>query len=287
MEEPMTTTPSASTRVPITATPEDRALKTKHAAMWASGSYPTVVDQIVGPLGAILANTVGVESGQRVLDVAAGTGTSALASARVGAEVTATDLTPELLEIGRATADAEGLQLTWRTADVEALPYDDSSFDVVLSCIGVMFAPHHQQAADELLRVCRPGGTIGVLSWTPEGFIGQMFAVMKPYAPPPPPGASPAPLWGHADHVRDLFGDRATDLVARQQSLRVDRFHDGAEFRDFMKANYGPTIAVYNAIAAEPAKVDVLDADLAALGERFLDDGVMAWEYLLVTARRV
>jgi ubiquinone/menaquinone biosynthesis C-methylase UbiE len=283
----MTTTSTTSTGVPITATPQDQALKAKHAAMWASGSYPTVVDDIVEPLGGILVETVDVRSGQRVLDVAAGTGTSALPSARSGAEVTATDLTPELLDVGRAAAAGEGLKLTWKTADAEALPYADSSFDVVLSCIGVMFAPHHQQAADELVRVCRPGGTIGVLSWTPEGFIGQVFAVMKPYAPPPPPGASPAPLWGHADHVRDLFGDRVDDLVARQQSLRVDRFADGAEFRDYMKANYGPTIAVYKFIADDPAKVEALDADLVALGERFLYAGVMAWEYLLVTARRV
>jgi ubiquinone/menaquinone biosynthesis C-methylase UbiE len=283
----MTTTSDKNTGTPITATPEGQALKAKHAAMWASGSYRTVVEEIVEPLGGILVDTVDVQSGQRVLDVAAGTGTSALPSARRGAEVTATDLTPELLDVGRAAADAEGLELTWQTADAEALPYSDGDFDVVLSSIGVMFAPHHQEAADELVRVCRPGGTIGVLSWTPEGFIGQVFAVMKPYAPPPPPGASPAPLWGHANHVRDLFGDRVTDLTARQQSLRVDRFTDGAEFRDFMKANYGPTIAVYRFIADDAAKVEALDADLAALGERFLEDGVMGWEYLLVTARRV
>jgi ubiquinone/menaquinone biosynthesis C-methylase UbiE len=283
----MTTPTTASTSAPITATPEDQALKAKHAAMWASGSYRTVVDDVVEPLGGILVDTLDVQRGQRVLDVAAGTGTSALPSARRGAEVTATDLTPELLDVGRAAADAEGLELTWQTADAEALPYSDGDFDVVLSSIGVMFAPHHQQAADELVRVCRPGGTIGVLSWTPEGFIGQVFAVMKPYAPPPPPGASPAPLWGHADHVRTLFGDRVTDLTARQQSLRVDRFADGAEFRDFMKANYGPTIAVYRFVAEDAAKVAALDADLATLGQRFLEDGAMAWEYLLVTARRV
>jgi ubiquinone/menaquinone biosynthesis C-methylase UbiE len=283
----MNTTSTPTTGVPITATPEDHALKAKHAAMWASGSYPTVVDEIVGPLGGILADTAGVQDGQRVLDVAAGTGSSALPAARRGAEVTATDLTPELLEVGRAAAVAEGLELTWETADAEALPYADQEYDVVLSCIGVMFAPHHQQAADELVRVCRPGGTIGVLSWTPEGFIGQVFAVMKPYAPPPPPGASPAPLWGRADHVRDLFGPAVTDLVARQESLRVTRFSDGEEFRDFMKENYGPTIAVYRYIADDQTKVDALDAELAALGERFLEDGVMAWEYLLVTARRV
>ena len=252
-----------------------------------------MVEDVVAPLGGILVETVNVQRGQRVLDVAAGTGTSALPAARRGARVTATDLTPELLEVGRTAATAEGLDpstgsgsIEWRTADAEALPYDDAEFDVTISSIGVMFAPHHQQAADELVRVTRPGGTIGVLSWTPEGFIGQVFAVMKPYAPPPPPGASPAPLWGRADHVRTLFGDQVTDLVARQQNLRVDRFADGAEFRDFMKANYGPTLAVYRFNADDPAKVAGLDADLAALGDRFLTDGVMSWEYLLVTARR-
>lgn len=270
----------------ITTTPEDQALKAKHAAMWASGSYPTVVEDIVKPLGGILVEVVDVQRGQRVLDVAAGTGSSAIPAARRGADVVATDLTPELIEVGRAEAAAAGIELTWGTADAEALPYRDAEFDVVLSAIGVMFAPHHQQAADELVRVCRPGGTIGVLSWTPEGFIGQMFSVMKPYAPPPPPGASPAPLWGRADHVRALFGDRVTELTARQQTLRVDRFSNGAEFRDFFKTNYGPTISVYKFIAADADKVAALDADLAALGERFLQAGVMSWEYLLVTGRR-
>jgi SAM-dependent methyltransferase len=270
----------------ITATPEDRALKAKHAAMWASGSYPTVVDDVVNTLGGILVDTIDVQAGERVLDIAAGTGTSAIPSARRGADVTATDLTPELLEVGRAAAAAEGLELDWQTADAETLPFADADFDVVLSSIGVMFAPHHQLAADELVRVCRPGGRVGVLSWTPNGFIGQMFTVMKPYAPAPPAGASPAPLWGLADHVRALFGDRVTDFVASQQTLRVDRFTSGAEFRDFFKANYGPTIAVYRFIADDSEKVAGLDADLAALGDRFLNDGVMGWEYLLVTARR-
>lgn len=265
----------------------DQALKAKHAAMWASGDYPRVADELVGGLGTVLVEAVDVQPGQRVLDVAAGTGTSAHPAARRGAEVTATDLTPELVEIGRRTAEAEDLALTWEVADAEALPYADGTYDVVLSCIGVMFAPHHQQAADELVRTCRPGGTLGVLSWTPDGFIGQVFATMKPYAPPPPPGASPAPLWGRADHVRTLLGDRATDLVARQQTLTVDHFADGVAFRDYMKANYGPTLAVYRFNADDARKVAALDADLAALGERFLADGAMEWEYLLVTARRV
>jgi len=278
-----TTTNSSST----TGTPEDQALKAKHAALWASGSYATVADEVVWGLGGILVEAVDAKPGQRVLDVAAGTGSSAIPAARRGADVVATDLTPELVEIGRAAAEAEGLVAHWRTADAEALPFPDDGFDTVISAIGVMFAPHHQAAADELVRVCRPGGTIGVLSWTPQGFIGQLFATMKPFAPAPPPGASPAPLWGSSDHVRGLFGDRVSDLVARPADLRVDRFEDGAEFRDFMKQHYGPTIAVYKFIADDAEKVAALDADIAALGDRFLDaDGVMDWEYLLVTARK-
>ncbi len=152
-----------------------------------------------------------------------------------------------------------------------------------------MFAPHHQESADELVRVCRPGGTIGLLSWTPEGFIGQMFATMKPYAPPPPPGAQPPPLWGREGHVRELLGDRVTDVEARVQSLTVDQFGSPEDFRDYFKRNYGPTIAVYRAIADDPERVAALDRDLAELARRF-DHGTgtttMDWEYLLLTARR-
>lgn len=270
-----------------TANDDDKALKAKHAAMWASGDYPRVADEIVGSLGERLVEAVDVRANQQVLDVAAGTGTSAIPAAQRGAHVTATDLTAELLAIGEQRAVGAGLELQWRVADAEALPVGDGAYDTVFSCIGVMFAPHHQAAADELVRVCRPGGTIGVLSWTPEGFIGQMFATLKPYAPPPPPGSSPAPLWGHTDHVRSLFGDRVTDLVARQERLRVTRFSSGAEFRDFFKANYGPTIAVYRHLADDPERVAALDADLAALGDRQLVDGVQEWEYLLVTGTRI
>ena len=130
------------------------------------------------------------------------------------------------------------------------------------------------------------GGRLGVLSWTPAGFIGQMFATMKPFAPAPPPGASPAPLWGDVDHVRGLFGDRVEGFEAQQATLRVDRFDTGAEFRDYFKANYGPTIAIYRSLADQPERTAELDAALADLGERHLGDGAMEWEYLLVTARR-
>ena len=278
-----------ASRTAITDTDEDRALKAKHATMWALGNYPVVASDIIGSLGPIVVEAAGITAGQRVHDVAAGSGNVAIPAARTGAEVVATDLTPELLEKGRRDAEADGLTVTWQVADAEALPFDDGEFDTAVSCVGVMFAPHHQVVADELVRTVRPGGTIALLSWTPEGFIGQMFATMKPYAPPPPAGAQPPPLWGHVDHVRELFGNSVEGFTARQQDLVVDQFATPEEFRDFFKANYGPTIAVYRAIADDADKVAGLDRDLVALAERFdRGDGhtVLDWEYLLVTARR-
>jgi len=206
-----------------------------------------------------------------------------------GATVVACDLTPELFDAGRRLAAERGVDVDWRAADAEALPFAEGEFDTVLSCVGVMFAPHHQTSADELVRVCRPGGTIGLLNWTPEGFIGQLFATMKPYAPSPPPGAQPPPLWGREDHVRALLGDRVTDVAARRQALPVDRFESPEAFRDFFKACYGPTIAVYRAIGDDRDRAATLDRELVDLARRF-DRGtqatVMDWEYLLLTARK-
>jgi SAM-dependent methyltransferase len=230
-----------------------------------------------------------VAPGERVLDVGAGSGNAAIPAALAGATVIASDLTPDLLETGRQDAAKVGARLEWRQADAEALPFGDAEFDTVLSCVGVMFAPHHQASADELVRVTRPGGTIGLLNWTPEGFIGQMFATMKPYAPPPPPGAQPPPLWGSEAHVRELFGDRVIDVDTRVQSLKVDLFDSPEEFRDYFKRNYGPTIAVYRFIADDPERVEALDRDLVDLAARFgLGNGssTFEWEYLLLTVRR-
>ena len=267
----------------------DRALKTKHRAMWAMGDYPTVVTDVVAPLGPILVDAAGIKSGDVVLDVAAGSGNAAIPAARAGARVIASDLTPELLETGQKLAAEARVQLTWETADAEALPYGDDEFDAVLSCLGVMFAPHHQTSADELIRVCRPGGTIGLLSWTPSGFIGQMFATMRPYAAPPPPGAQPPPLWGSEDHVRELLGDRVEQVRTETRTLRVTHYTSPEAFRDYFKTNYGPTISAYRFIADDPDRVAALDHDLAELGQRFdvgTDSYVLDWEYLIFIARK-
>ena len=267
----------------------DRVLKAKHRAIWALGDYPALAAAVIPDLGPLLVEACGVGPGDRVLDIAAGAGNAAIPAALTGASVVASDLTPELLDAGRRQAEARGVELEWRRADAEALPFEDGEFDTVLSCVGVMFAPHHQASADELVRVCRPGGTIGLLSWTPEGFIGRMFATMKPYMPAPPPGTQPPPMWGSRDHVRTLLGDRVTATVARRQSVRVDRFATPESFRDYFKACYGPTVAAYRGIAEDPEKVAALDRDLAELARRH-DVGaastVMDWEYLLVNARK-
>ncbi len=269
----------------------DAALKARHRAMWALGSYAAVAREAVAGVGPVLVEACGVRPGDRVLDVAAGTGSAAIPAALAGAHVVASDLTPELFDDGRARAAAAGVDLEWREADAETLPFEDGSFDVVISAIGVMFAPHHARAAAELVRVCRPGGTIGVLSWTPGGFIGRMFATMRPYVPAPPPGVQPPPLWGDEAHVRELLGDGVTGLQARPENLPVDRFATGAEFRDFFKANYGPTLVAYRGLADDPQQAAALDRDLAELGDAQLRTGpagrpVMDWEYLVVTARR-
>jgi SAM-dependent methyltransferase len=264
-----------------------QAVATKHRAMWASGDYPRLAAELVAPLGPVLVKATGIGSGDRVLDVAAGTGNAAIPAAQTGANVIASDLCPELLEAGRALAAEQGVELEWREANAHALPFSDSEFDVVMSCIGVMFAPFHQQAADELVRVTKHGGRIGLISWTPEGHIGQLWATMKPYAPAPPPGAQPPPLWGNEDHVRALLGDRVTDVVTERRGLTVDHFADGAAFRDYFKATYGPTIAVYRNIENDADRVAELDAAIAQVGDNVLSGAsAMEWEYLLLTARK-
>jgi len=265
----------------------DRALKTKHRAVWALGDYAAVAREVIPELGRVVVAAAHLGPGDRVLDVAAGTGNAAIEAAHTGASVIASDLTPELLEDGRRNAAAQGINLVFEEADAEALPYSDDSFDVVLSCVGVMFAPHHERAARELTRVASPGGRLALINWTPEGFVGQLLATVRPFVPAPPAGVQPPPLWGDEGHVRDLLSTTVTDLTMTRRQLRVDRFASGEEFRDFFRDFYGPTAAAYRAVAEDAERHEALDAALIALAERHLDGGAMNWEYLLVIARVV
>jgi SAM-dependent methyltransferase len=246
---------------------EDADLKARHRKMWASGDYPSMVETFLLPLGPRLVEACGIGSGMTVLDVAAGTGNASLPAAHAGATVTASDLTPELLEAGRRRAEAEGLELDWAEADAERLPFDDESFDVVISCIGAMFAPRHQAVADELVRVCRRGGTIGMLNWTPEGMIGALFRTMGPFAPPPPPGAQPPPLWGSEDHVRELFGDRVELTTLERDMLDITAFERPHDYGQHFKDKYGPTI-----VAQANARNNGREEELAEAIDRFCDE---------------
>jgi len=227
----------------MASTGSDTELKARHRKMWALGDYPSMVETFLLPLGPRLVEACDIGPGVTVLDVAAGSGNASLPAAQRGARVTASDLTPELLEAGRRRAEAEGLELEWVEADAERLPFDDESFDVVMSSIGAMFAPHHQDVADELVRVCRRGGTIGMLNWTPEGMIGALFRTMGPFAPPPPPGAQPPPLWGSEDHLRELFGERVEFRSLERDMLDITAFERPHDYGEHFKEKYGPTIA--------------------------------------------
>jgi ubiquinone/menaquinone biosynthesis C-methylase UbiE len=269
----------------------NRALKQKHRAMWAQGDYPALASELVSDLGAILVDACGIRPRQRVLDVAAGAGNAAIPAAMMNAEVIASDLTPEMFDAGRRQAADRGAELEWKEGDAEALPFEDNEFDVVMSCMGVMFAPHHQAAADELVRVCKPGGTIGLTNWTPEGFIGQMFATMKPFAPPPPPGAQQPPLWGSEQHIRELFGSRITDVKAEKRTVAIRSFHHPEDFLHYFKSHYGPTISVYKFLGEDADKANALDKALTELADTYLEahgdaTAQMEWEYLLLTAKK-
>ena len=204
------------------ASEASRELKAAIRAAWALGDYHRFAKETIWELGEVLVRACGISTGQRVLDVAAGTGNTAIRAAEAGAEVVASDLTPENFEAGRREAKAHGVELEWVEADAETLPFADGEFDVVTSSFGAIFAPDHGAVADEMLRVCRPGGTIGMLNFTPEGLISDFFGALAPYMPPPPPEALPPALWGSEEHVRELFGDRVESLeMTRRQYVET------------------------------------------------------------------
>jgi SAM-dependent methyltransferase len=272
------------------AAPADAQLKERHRKMWASGDYPSMVETFLLPLGPRLTQAAGLRPGLRVLDVAAGTGNASIPAARTGAEVVASDLVPDLLGAGRRRAEAEGIELDWVTADAENLPFEDESFDVVMSSIGVMFAPHHQAAADELVRVTHPGGTIALLSWTPEGMLGHLFKTMGPFAPPPPPGAQPPPLWGSEEHLQGLFGGRVSWHTLKRDVLEITAFKRPRDYGEHFKARYGPTIAA-RANAERDGRAAEFDAALDAFCDEWNlgtpEQARFEKEYLVAVGTRV
>ncbi|HET7795415.1 MAG TPA: class I SAM-dependent methyltransferase [Rhizobacter sp.] len=275
---PETTTPS----------PDFAAIKTRQKAAWSSGDY-AVVGSTLQLVGESLCEALDLRGGQRVLDVAAGNGNVTLAAARRWCEVTSTDYVPALLERGRARAAADGLidQIAFLEADVEALPFDDGAFDAVVSTFGNMFAPNPARTASEMLRVCKPGGKIGMANWTPDGFIGQLFKTIGKHVPPPAGVQSPA-LWGSRARLVELFEMQASSIHTEPRHF-VMRYRSPAHWLEVFRTYYGPVLKAFAALDSAD-KQAALEADLMALLTRFnrADDGTLVApsEYLQIVITR-
>ena len=265
--------------------PDLGTIKKRQQATWASGDF-AVIGSTLQIVGESLAEAADVRAGERVLDVAAGNGNATLAAARRFADVTSTDYVPALLEKGAGRAAAEGLAVQFRVADAEDLPFEDASFDIVLSTFGVMFTPDHVRSAREMLRVVRTGGRIGLANWTPEGFIGQLFKVVGAHVPPPTGLKSPA-LWGTERHLVELFGAHAADIRVQRKQFNF-RYRSAAHWVQIFRDYYGPTHKAFAALDGTRQKS--LEADLVALLERLNVDGdrslVVPGEYLEVVVTR-
>jgi ubiquinone/menaquinone biosynthesis C-methylase UbiE len=258
-------------------------------AVWRLGDYHRFAREQMWEVGPVVVEACGISPGQRVLDVAAGTGNVAIRAAEAGAQVVALDITPENFEAGRKEADARGVAVEWVEADAQALPFGDDEFDVVTSSFGAIFAPDHQKVADEFVRVCRPGGTIGMTSFPPVGLAADIFGVVAPYMPAPPPDALPPLLWGTEEHVRELFGDRVASLHLSERTY-TERAPSPQEYVDLYKETFGPVISVYETLRDDPERAATLDReflDFAHRANRGAPDGwaEYPYEYLLVVAR--
>ncbi|MGR9170826.1 class I SAM-dependent methyltransferase [Rhizobium sp. KDH_Rht_773_N] len=264
--------------------PDLAALKSRQQVAWASGDY-SVIGARLQIVGESLCEALDLRSGEKVLDIAAGNGNATLAAARRWAEVTSTDYVPELLERGRERAMANGLAVDFRQADAEALPFKDSSFDVVVSTFGVMFTPDQDKAAEEMLRVCRSGGRIGMANWTPESFIGQVFKTIGKHIPPMPGVRSPA-LWGTKARLEEMFGGRAS--IEATSLMYNFRYRSPAHWLEVFRTWYGPVHKAFEALP-QPGKA-ALEEDFLALIDRFnrAKDGTMVVpaEYLEVVIRK-
>ncbi|HSJ18771.1 MAG TPA: class I SAM-dependent methyltransferase [Solirubrobacterales bacterium] len=269
----------------MTASTDLEQVKEKQQATWSSGDYGRIAWLTV-PLGDVLCEAVDVRPGSRVLDVATGTGHVALAAARRFCDATGVDYVPALIETARRRAEAEALEVDFRAGDAERLPFDDGSFDYVLSAIGVMFTADHERAAGELTRVCRAGGTVGLVSWTPTGFIGRMLKTVGSHVSPPP-GVEPPPRWGTEEYVRELLGDRVADPSFSTGSI-TQRFPSPEFFADFFIEHYGPTRKASEALDNEGRAAFRADlVELATQMNRSGDETAMLdWEYLVTVAPR-
>jgi SAM-dependent methyltransferase len=257
---------------------EDTALKSRQRAIWAAGDYHAFATASLWDFGPLLVAACGIAPGQRVLDVAAGTGNVAIRAAEAGADVVASDLTPENFDAGRREATAHGVELEWVEADAEALPFGDGEFDVVTSSVGAIFAPHHQTVADELLRVCRPGGTVGMIALVPSGSVHEMFELIAQYAPGLMGEESPL-LWGREEHVRALFGGRVASLALRRRRVERNLAADVA----FFKTHHPVLVTIYEQLADDPDGTAQLDRRLAALESRWQRE---PQELLLIVAHK-
>jgi SAM-dependent methyltransferase len=266
-------------------TPDFVAVKRKQQATWASGDF-AVIGTTLQIVGELLAEATDIRAGEQVLDVAAGNGNATLAAARRFAAVTSTDYVPALLDRGAARARAEGLQICFEVADAEALPYGDGSFDVALSTFGVMFAPDHGRAAAEMLRVVRAGGRIGLANWTPEGFVGRLFALVGRHVPPAPGLESPA-LWGTEPHIVRLFGRQAFEIHAERRTFFM-RYESPAHWLQVFRDYYGPTHQAFATL--DPEGQRALEVEITGLLEGMNIGGqqslVVPAEYLQVVLVR-
>jgi len=276
---------SAAARVLAPTQPDLDTVKTRQQGAWSSGDY-AIIGTTLQIVGEALCEALDLRAGQKVLDVAAGNGNVTLAAARRWCEVVSTDYVPALLERGRERAAAERLAIEFRQADAEALPFVDASFDVVVSTFGVMFTPNQDKAATELLRVCKPGGKIGLANWTPEGFIGQLFKTIGKHMPPPAGVKSPA-LWGTGARITEFFGMQASSIQLEQRDF-VFRYRSAQHWLDVFKSYYGPLLKTFGAL--DPQAQAALTDDLLALIKRFDRSGdktiVVPSEYLEVVVTR-
>lgn len=265
--------------------PNLSAIKDRQQKTWTSGNYARVGNTLV-IMGELLCEAVDVHAGDKVLDVATGSGNTAISAARRFCDVTGIDYVPELIEHARKCAKVEGMEITFDVGDAEDLPYPDASFDVVLSTLGVMFAPNQEKVAEELLRVCRSGGKIGLANWTPDGFIGNMFRTLGKHVPPPP-GIKPPPLWGTEERLRELLGEGVASLEVTRRSYMF-RYPSAGHFVEYFRSYYGPTLKAFESL--DPEGQEALADELEELSTRWNISGdatlIVPSDYLEVVALR-